>query len=177
MREIFTCWWYSRAGRWTFCSGLSWRTHQRQRGGCCWLWLLPLAWHTAGWCCAPRAAEGGFHGGGRNGGSPWLCEQHLQDAGVWRCSSAEVEWLPLRRDSLREESVPFPAHYWHTPRANCLKCINGSTEECFIIEVIAVFSRLTFVSGVDWNHGWLSYLRGKFYLSQASDIHERSRCW
>lgn len=51
--------------------------------------------------------------------------------------------------SLREESVPSAAHYWHTLHTNCLECTNGSTEEGFIIEVIAVFSRSTFVSGVD----------------------------
>lgn len=51
--------------------------------------------------------------------------------------------------SLSEESVPSPARYWHTPHTNCLECVNGSTEGCFVIEVIAVFSRLTFVSGVD----------------------------
>lgn len=46
---------------------------------------------------------------------------------------------------------------------NRLECTNGSTEECFIIQVIAVFSRFTFGSGGDWNHHWLSYLGRKFF--------------
>lgn len=51
--------------------------------------------------------------------------------------------------SLHEESFPSPAPYLHTPHTNCPECINGSTEGCFIIKVIAVFSRVTFASGVD----------------------------
>jgi len=41
-------------------------------------------------------------------------------------------------------------------------------EECFIIELIAIFSRLAFVSGVDWNQHQLFYLWEKF--SEASNI-------
>lgn len=62
-------------------------------------------------------------------------------------------------------------------RTDYLKCINGRPEECFIIEVIAVFSRLTFAGGVHWNHHRLSYLWEKFYLSEASDICEHRRPW
>ena len=39
----------------------------------------------------------------------------------------------------------------HAQTIKCINfmCINAMPEGCFIIEVIAVFSRLTFVSGVD----------------------------
>lgn len=93
--------------------------------------------------CPGAAKAGALPGQISQRGDQGTAHHHeLQAPGVWHCSSAELEWLWPRGDS-----APSPARYGHTRGTNCLKCRNGSTEEGFIIEVIAVFSRLTFVSG------------------------------
>lgn len=51
----------------------------------------------------------------------------------------------LQGDSAQGSVTP-PARYWHRM---CTTCVNGMPEECFITDVIAAFSRLTFISGMD----------------------------
>lgn len=135
----------------------------------CWLW--PTARSL-------RSREG------ENGGKWLLYEKQLEEPRVCNPSSgmsrgcALPSWRDaLHWDSLREKSVRFSARCWHSTYTNYLKYINAMPEECFVIAVIAVFSKLTFVTGVDRNHCRLSYLWEKFYLSEAPDIHEHSRCW
>lgn len=87
----------------------------------------------------------------RGGGRQLFEEQLQQPGGICRPSAGTLRAVaPSRRDCPHWDScVTFAACYCRTTRTNCLKCINAAPEECFIIEVIAVFSRLMLASGVD----------------------------
>lgn len=82
----------------------------------------------------------------------------------------------LQWKSLWEESLALPARYWH---AACTKCANGMLEGCFIAKLIAVFSRLTFISGVGWNPHQLSYLQREFFPwgLHGTRSQQKVQCW
>lgn len=162
MREIFT-YWCLEGELCRFC-----------------LLLLTFVSGAAGWCWASRGRRGTGLGRvrvrfnltrGENRGKWALDEQRVPDPRICNPSAGVTSARRNLPDVLRSGGTPRRREglrFQLVIGTNCLKCINATPEECFIIEVIAVFSRLTFVSGVDWNHRWLSYLWEKFYLSEAS---------